>query len=34
VLNPSIREKLAKVLKKRALSYVALTMPANRLAGK
>lgn len=31
-LNPSIREKFAKVLKKRAASYEALTMPANRLS--
>lgn len=31
-LNPSIREKFAKVLKKRAASYDALTMPANRLS--
>ncbi|NNS10205.1 type II toxin-antitoxin system RelE/ParE family toxin [Erwinia sp. JH02] len=31
-LNPSIREKFAKLLKKRAVSYEALTMPANRLS--
>ncbi|MBM7345053.1 type II toxin-antitoxin system RelE/ParE family toxin [Pantoea coffeiphila] len=31
-LNPSIRDKFAKILKKRAASYEALTMPANRLS--
>lgn len=31
-LNPAIREKFAKILKKRSASYEALTMPANRLS--
>lgn len=31
-LNPTIREKFAKVLKKRSVSYEALTMPGNRLS--